>query len=450
MLLRSRRHALAPITRGGAHPSSLSGLIVLLGVAACSCKGPASSEPERTAFGWVERFGDARSPQASGVGLDPSGNVVVTGTFGGALQIGATTLTAPPLGSLFVAKLDPAGHALWSAPWTAAPTSQGDAVVVDHAGNVLLVGRTDAAPASSTTLVNSFFLAKLDPTGKTLWNNPLPSAYAPFNLTVTGGGFAILSAHASNGLYVEMVDPTGVECWDLTFGESCTSGMAGVAANASSALAITGFYDCPVDFGGGPLVANGSDSLFVATYTANGEYAWSRGFGAPEGVVAGRGLAMNDAGEVFVAGNYSGSPDLGGGPLPQSAGGLFVLKLDASGNHVWSRGYDGAATAAGRSLVLGASGQVFVMGTGTAPGELGSAPATQSTFVLALTAAGASGAVNRFVPQGASSSLAGAGLAAGAAGPIAFVGVLSGTVDFGQTSLVSTGPLDVVVGVMAP
>jgi hypothetical protein len=44
----------------------------------------------------------------------------------------------------------------------------------------------------------------------------------------------------------------------------------------------------------------------------------------------------------------------------------------------------------------------------------------------------------------------GAGLAAGAAGRIAFAGSLSGSVDFGETSLVSAGSLDVVAGVIAP
>jgi hypothetical protein len=227
--------------------------------------------------------------------------------------------------------------------------------------------------------------------------------------------------------------------------------MAGIASNASSSLALTGFYDCPVDFGGGPLPSNGRDSLFVTTFDSNGNFVWSRGFGAADGDVVGRSVAMNDAGQVFVAGDYSGRPDLGGGVLPASSSGMFVAAYDHAGTHLWSRGYDSAAMVRGQSLALGPAGQVFVLGAASRPVDLGAgAPEAPGTFVLMLTSSGAYAGVNRFVPEGPSSKFDGVAVAAGAGGQVAFTGSLAGAVGFGGTSLSSAGSSDVVVGLLAP
>jgi len=423
-------------------------LLALPGAAACSSGSPASVQPDRAPVAWVERFGDTASQQASGVAMDPSGDVVLTGSFHGVMQLGSHALTAQPAGSLFVAKLDAHGHPLWGSTWSTASSSEGHAIVADRDGNVLMVGRQGAAAASSTAPADGFFVAKLDPAGSMLWTTPLQSAYERFNLTVSGGGYAMLSAGTPGGLYVEMVDPTGYTCWSLTFPIACARGMNGIATNSGASLAITGFYDCPVDLGGGALVADGRDSFFVATYDSQGDYLWSRGIGAPGGDAQGRSLAMDDAGDVFVAGNYTGSPDLGGGVLPESTGGLFVVKFDPAGHHAWSHGYDGATPAAGQSVVLGPAGQVFVMASGIVPGSAGYSAEPQGAFVLALTAAGDDGGVNRFTPQGAKSSFAGAGIAVGAGGQVAFTGSLSGSVTFDGASLASAGSLDVVAGVI--
>ncbi len=131
-----------------------------------------------------------------------------------------------------------------------------------------------------------------------------------------------------------------------------------------------------------------------------------------------------------------------------STGGLFVLKLDPTGRHVWSRGYDGASVAGAPGLSLDPTGQLFVMGSGHTPGAPTSSPS--ATFALALAPSGDELRVNPFTPEGPGSSFTGAAIAAGPAGQLAFVGAISGRVSFGSTILTSGGSTEVATGLLRP
>jgi hypothetical protein len=400
-------------------------------------------------YTWVERFGAAgATAQPTSVALDNAGHLLVTGSFDGTLNLGAASLRAGSSGGMFVVELDGNGKVTWSVPLDA---SQGDAVGADPKGNVLVTGHAGADPTPGMPL-SDFFLAKLDSGGNKVWQTPLPftNTYAPLNLAVSGGGFALLSGRNQDGFLMAMVDPAGNECWSLGFPLTCKSAMAAVATNARSQSAITGSYDCAVNFGTGPLTANGRDSMFVATFDPSGDAVWSKGFGVSGGDVAGSAVAVDDSANVFVAGNYTGSPDFGGGALKSTSKGLFVLALDAHGNHLWSRGYAGAAVAPGRSLAVTSSGAIFVMAAASAPVDLGGdAPEPAGTLVFSLTSKGDFGGANRFAPQ-ASSSFTGAGIAVDAHDQIGFAGSLSGSAAFGSTSFSSLGASDIVAGLLAP
>jgi hypothetical protein len=63
---------------------------------------------------WSKRAGDANEQNAWGVAVDKSGNVLVTGNFTGAMDLGGCPLSKAGGSGLFVAKLDPSGACLWS------------------------------------------------------------------------------------------------------------------------------------------------------------------------------------------------------------------------------------------------------------------------------------------------------------------------------------------------
>jgi len=68
-------------------------------------------------------------------------------------------------------------------------------------------------------------------------------------------------------------------------------------------------------------------------------HRWSRGFGDLVEEQAGD-VAVGPNGEVVLVGSYYGTIDFGGGPLTATIGqDIYVAKLDALGNHVWSKSF---------------------------------------------------------------------------------------------------------------
>ncbi|MCK5799808.1 MAG: hypothetical protein KAI47_21610, partial [Deltaproteobacteria bacterium] len=70
----------------------------------------------------------------------------------------------------------------------------------------------------------------------------------------------------------------------------------------------------------------GARDLFIASYTSSGTPRWTQGFGDVTEDEA-KAIAIGPAGEIVVTGKFSGTIDLGDGPL-KSGGGtdMFLLR----------------------------------------------------------------------------------------------------------------------------
>lgn len=83
--------------------------------------------------------------------------------------------------------------------------------------------------------------------------------------------------------------------------------------------------------------------LALARYSVEGVYLWSRVVATDD--VEARELTLTRLGDILVAGNYEGTPDLGAGRLPavtdEAVGrvGLFIARFSPTGETVWTRGF---------------------------------------------------------------------------------------------------------------
>ena len=96
-----------------------------------------------------------------------------------------------------------------------------------------------------------------------------------------------------------------------------------------------------LDLGGGPLAGAGtSGSMFVGKIDAAGQHVWSHSFaGTP---IAGRKVIVDPAGNAIVAGDCSGASYLDGNFLNGISCNLddvFVMKWGPTGNHVWTQAF---------------------------------------------------------------------------------------------------------------
>lgn len=128
--------------------------------------------------------------------------------------------------------------------------------------------------------------------------------------------------------------PSGARIWELGFPGTT---IARVLPVATGGLVVVGSFDGVVDFGGGSLDAGLVAAGFVLRLDASGHHVWSRAIGGGAASVTASDAALTPEGVIVVAGAFAGAVDFGAGP--ESSGGGpndgFVVAYDAQGNFLW-------------------------------------------------------------------------------------------------------------------
>jgi hypothetical protein len=161
----------------------------------------------------------------------------------------------------------------------------------------------------------------------------------------------------------------GVGCseavWGKVFGDVSFQWVREVAFDADGNLYAVGEFSGTLDFGGDPLISGGSDDVFVVKLDPSGNHVWSRRFGdaASQGAV---GVAVDSGGGVVVAGRLNGSMDVGGEVLTNEAEeDIFVFKLDSEGTRVWARRFgdpDAETSQTATDVAVDKDGNVVLVG----------------------------------------------------------------------------------------
>jgi hypothetical protein len=114
----------------------------------------------------------------------------------------------------------------------------------------------------------------------------------------------------------------------------------------------------------------GPSDASLARLDADGRPTWSHRYG-DQGNQVGLDVAVDPLGRVAVLAHDMGDIDFGGGPLAsgEDAAALAVARLDASGEHLWSRVWSGPQGPA--RVAIGPDGSVTVVGQLTRPADLG-------------------------------------------------------------------------------
>ena len=185
------------------------------------------------------------------------------------------------------------------------------------------------------------------------------------------------------------------------------------------------------------------------TPDCSGAHLWSAIFGdasEQEGIR----IAVDSMGAVYLAGDFTGTINLGGGSLKATAGGydLFVAKFDAKGSPVWSKSYAGTGDEIPADIAIDETGAVYVTGNFTNTINLGSGATLTSAGGTDLFLAKLSGAngvtvwANRY---GDSGNATARGLAVDTSGNPVLAGHFTSSINFGGGALTSAGGDDIFV-----
>ncbi|WP_242516231.1 hypothetical protein [Sorangium cellulosum] len=299
----------------------------------------------------------------TGIAIDSSDDIIVTGRFTLPIDLGEGPI-APDGEDLLVAKLDGAtgrvsGPDHWVRTFNGSSAYEAaTAVAVDSSKNIFFLGwsnetinfGTDNAPVR---VDGTRFVVKLTPAGKSVWARALngagsgsaqptgiavdlssrPVIVGSFSQkmqvgehTVTGG------AGTDSNVFVLQLEATGMPRWLRGFGEAASDQHAfGVTRDRSGNLVVVGTAEGEIDFGRGPLKAQGIQNAFVAKFTPDAELVWNH-LTENTGEDTLRVVATSPEGETLIAGTTTApDADFGTGPLPGTSDGdrarLFIAKL---------------------------------------------------------------------------------------------------------------------------
>ncbi|MDC0740003.1 hypothetical protein [Polyangium mundeleinium] len=278
---------------------------------------------------WGKHIGDPAEQYRTTVAVDKVGNVVLAGGWEGPFAVDGAMAAAFGGIDAYAVKLDANGVAQWVYRVGDAETQFATDVALDPEGNVIVVGVVrgtvdfgDGVP-SPPNPGTDIFVVKLDPAGKHLWHQRVGRA-------------------ASD-------DPKNPS--------------ASVEVMPSGDIVVAGNLNETLTFSGCTLPQYGGSDAFVVRLAPDGSCVFGKTFGPAEDQRA-YGLAIGPSNEILVTGEFAGTFDLGGGATLKSRGGtdLFVLALDATGQHLWSRRFGSFGNQVGRSIAVAPSGEIVVGG----------------------------------------------------------------------------------------
>jgi hypothetical protein len=347
-----------------------------------------------------------RAFSIGGVGLDDSynvttdaqDNVYVIGDFEGTVNFnpnGTPVYLTAAAGTNglgvdgYLAKFSPTGMLLWVQQFAtdAADVAEAIGITVDAADSVLVTGWITGPTAfgsitlpgitgGSTSDNTVAFVAKVDPEGDVLWADQLGSSDAStdtwcesvttdasanvyvagsFTGTPTIGGTTLTSAGTADA-FVARLNASGTIQWvENTAAVSNYSFGTGIAVDEAGNVYSTGQFTGTGKFGSYSLTSQGGSDIFVTEINSSGTTLWARDLGTP-GTDVGIAIVVDKSGNIYVGGYANGNNS-------RVYGQVYVAQLTSTGSVVWSRQYgDPAGGNAAASLALDSSGNLYVGG----------------------------------------------------------------------------------------
>jgi len=328
---------------------------------------------------------------------DPAGNVYVTGHFfGQSIAFGNTTLTNSNTGfaDFYIVKYDANGNVLWARSAGGANTESGTGIAIDQTGSIYVTGWFLSPDIKFDTiiLINKapyffdMFLVKYDKNGNVTWaksaggpsddkgmalavdgmNNLTVTGSYKSNSIVFGSSTLVNSGPGYEEIFVIRYDPNGNILKASSYGGYGPDVASGITIDEKYNCYLTGSYLSPdLYFGPYSIGNNGLSDMFVTKIDSSGNVLWLTGAGST-GYDAGTSLTVDKGNNIYVSGYFTG-PSIRFDTLTINNSGIntrdaYLTKLNDKGIVQWVQQGIGTADEYGIATIHDKDGNIYLGG----------------------------------------------------------------------------------------
>ncbi|MCT7997590.1 SBBP repeat-containing protein, partial [Laspinema olomoucense] len=313
---------------------------------------------------WSQQVGTSSSDRSSGITTDSNGNIYMIGTTEGSL--GDTNAGSS---DVWVSKHTGDGDLVWIRQLGASGSDESSDISIDSNGNIYITGNThnSLGGLNGGNGNPDTFVAKYDNNGNRLWVRQLGTSAEDYsaaiatdessNVYITGNTFGSLgSANAgssySSDAFISKYSSSGDLIWTKQLGSESYEGSTGIAIAPSGEIYITG-----TTLGTLEGTNLGSNDIFIAKYSINGDRLWTRQAGTSASDVP-YSIVTDSIGNLYIVGQTQG--ELEGANAGRRD--IFISKYDSNGNLLWNKQLGTSEDETGFDIKIDEGGNLYITG----------------------------------------------------------------------------------------
>lgn len=339
------------------------------------------------AWQWAEKGGGTHNEYAGDIDIDAHGNSYITGKFYNSVSFGAYTLNSPGSWAIYIAKYDVNGTVLWARIAGTAADIKATGICVDASGYISLTGLYldsasfgDANPVPVYAVAGyDIFIAHYTPMGDLSWVRSAGEQGYDYsssishdgqgNLFITGEFHISAYNMSAAKVFVAKYDSSGNNTWftmaqhygNFHQGNDLCTGTGGISY-VTGQFFDTLFFDPIHALGAGNIEAN----IFILKVDSSGNIVWMQSAGAASGYTSSNAIGMDAAGSAYITGFYKGTVSFGALSLTGPAGlsyDVYLAKCNANGDFQWVNKATGPWNLDDAERIsVGKAGDVYIAG----------------------------------------------------------------------------------------
>ncbi len=293
---------------------------------------------------WVAQLGGNSFDWSGKIATSPAGDSYATGWIVGPSQQICNHTATDSYHDIFIARIDPNGRCLWAKTAGAPGVSDYPAGVAVSGTNVYVGGRFQGTATFGNTQLTSLggfdgVVFSMTDQGAFGWARGFHGTqdilvgnivvdgtrlyvFGTFSGSAQFGSFTLNATGGSNAFVVQMTN-AGTVLWAKNLG---TAGISQMIRVATGKLYMTGSFTSTIRLDNITLTSAGNTDIFFAEMDSTGAFRRGERAGGPN-VDAGRGIAINSTGRIFIVGNYDRQASFGPVNLTSAGQALFLWAL---------------------------------------------------------------------------------------------------------------------------